>query len=145
MSNVLKTKVGLKQKEEMIFKCDFGNLKMGNLYIDEKNKKENEKIGTSPTKLLALSVLGCLAASFSFCLQKKKFSLSGLEAKAEVTISRNDKRFWRVKKIDVEMMPKIDTPEMRKRADQCRKFFEQYCIISESLRTGFEVSVNINY
>ncbi|MBA7702545.1 hypothetical protein ES703_111314 [subsurface metagenome] len=60
-------------------------------------------------------------------------------------IARNDKGFWRVKKIDVEMNPKIDTPEMRKRADQCRKFFEQYCIISESLRTGFEVSVNLNY
>ena len=145
MSNVLKTKVGLKQEEEMIFKCDLGNLKMVNLYIDETNTKRTEKIGPSPTKLLALSVLGCLAASFSFCLQKKNFSLSGLEGKAEVTIARNDKGFWRVKRIDVEMIPKIDTPEMRKRADQCRKFFEQYCIISESLRTGFEVSVNLNY
>ena len=145
MSNELKNKVGLKQEEEMIFKCDLGSLKMDNLYIDETNKKHTEKIGPSPTKLLALSVLGCLAASFSFCLQKKSFSLSGLEGKAEVTIARNDKGFWRVKKIDVEMNPKIDTPEMRKRADQCRKFFEQYCIISESLRTGFEVNVNLNY
>jgi len=145
MSNVLKTKVGLKQEEEMIFKCDLGSLKMANLYIDEKNKKHTEKIGPSPTKLLALSVLGCLAASFSFCLQKKNFSLSGLEGKAEVTIARNDKGFWRVKKINVEMNPIINTPEMRKRADVCRKFFEQYCIISESLRTGFEVSVNLNY
>ncbi len=145
MSNVLKTKVGLKQEEEMIFKCDLGSLKMDNLYIDETNKKSTKKIGPSPTKLLALSVLGCLAASFSFCLQKKDFSLSGLEGKAEVTIARNDKGFWRVKKIDVEMNPKIDTSEMRKRADKCRKFFEQYCIISESLRTGFEVNVNLNY
>ncbi len=145
MVKVLKTKVGLKQEEEMIFKCDFGSLKTVNLYIDEKNKKEDEKMGTSPAKLLALSVLGCIAASFSFCLQTKNFSLSGLEGKAEVTIARNDKGFWRVKKIDVEMIPKIDTPEIRKRADQCKNYFEQYCIILESLRTGFEVSVNLNY
>ncbi|MFX1532097.1 MAG: OsmC family protein [Promethearchaeota archaeon] len=145
MSNELKSKVGLHQEEEMIFKCDLGNLRMDNLYIDESNKKKNEKIGPSPTKLLGLSVLGCLAASFSFCLQKKDFSLSELEGKAEVTIARNEKAFWRVKKIDIELNPKINTPDMRKRADQCRKFFEQYCIISESLRTGFEVNVKLNY
>ncbi|MFX0083421.1 MAG: OsmC family protein [Candidatus Hodarchaeota archaeon] len=145
MPDELKTKVGLKQEEEMIFKCELGNLKMDNLYIDERNKKEVEKIGSSPTKLLASSVLGCLAASFSFCLQKKNFSLSGFEGKAEVTIARNDKGYWRVRNINIELNPKIDTPEMRKRADQCEKFFEQYCIISESLRTGFEVNVNLKY
>ena len=62
MSNVLKSKVGLKQKEDLIFKCNLGNLSNVNLYIDERNKKENEKIGPSPAKLLALSVLGCLAS-----------------------------------------------------------------------------------
>jgi len=145
MSNELKSRVGLHQEKEMIFKCDLGNLRMDNLYIDESNKKKNEKIGPSPIKLLGLSVLGCLAASFSFCLQKKDFSLSELEGKAEVTIARNEKTFWRVKKIDIELNPKIDTPEIRKRVDQCRDFFEQYCIISESLRTGFEVNVNLNF
>jgi uncharacterized OsmC-like protein len=145
MSKELKSKVSLHQEEEMIFKCDLGNLRMGDLYIDESNKKNTDKIGPSPTKLLGLSVLGCLSASFSFCLQKKDLSLSGLEGKAEVTIARNEKSFWRVKKIDIELHPKIDTPKMRKRADQCIEFFEKYCIISESLRTGFEVNVNFNY
>ncbi|MFW9879020.1 MAG: OsmC family protein [Candidatus Thorarchaeota archaeon] len=145
MSKELKTKVGLIQEGEMIFKCELGNFKMDNLYIDETDKKEIEKIGPSPAKLLALSVLGCLSASFSFCIQKKNYSLSGFEGKAEVKIARNEKGFWRVKNIDIELNPKIDTPEMRRRADQCRKFFEQYCIISESLRTGFDVNVSLNY
>jgi uncharacterized OsmC-like protein len=145
MTNELNNKVSLRQVEEMVYKCDLGSFKIDNLYIDEKNEKEAEKVGTSPTKLLALSVLGCLAASFSFCLQKNGFSLSGLEGKAEVRISRNEKGFWRVKKIDVKMIPQINAPEIRKRADQCTKFFEQYCIIAESLRTGFEVNVNLKY
>ncbi|MFX1377321.1 MAG: OsmC family protein [Promethearchaeota archaeon] len=145
MSKEIKTKVSLNQEEEMIFKCDLGNPKIDNLYIDEQNKPEQKKKGTSPVKLLALSVLGCLTASYSFCLKKQGFSISGLKGKAEVIIARGDKGFWRVKKIDIEMIPKIDTPEMRKRADQCKKFFEQYCIISESLRTGFEVNVNLSY
>ena len=145
MPNELKTRVGLRQEEEMIFNCDLGDIKMENLYIDEKHNKETEKIGPSPAKLLALSVLGCLAASFSFCLQKKNIFLSDLSGQAEVTIARNDKGFWRVKKIDVKINPKIDTPELRKRADQCTKFFEQYCIISESLRDGIEVNLNLDY
>lgn len=145
MATELNTKAGLKQVEEMVFKGELGSFKIDNLYIDERNVEKAEKIGTSPTKLLALSVLGCLAASFSFCLQKKNFSLSELEGRAQVTISRNDKGFWRVKKIDVEMIPQINTPEMRKRADQCAEFFEQYCIITESLRNGFQVNVNLKY
>lgn len=145
MTMELNTKVSLKQTEEMVFKGDLGRYKIENLYIDEKDVNKEEKMGTSPTKLLALSVLGCLAASFSFCLLKNSYSLSDLEGKAEVTISRNEQGFWRVKKIDVEIIPKIDSPEMRKRADQCIKFFEQYCIIAESLRTGFEVNVNLQY
>lgn len=145
MSNELKTRVSLKQEEEMIYKCNLGEIKMDTLYIDEKHDKNSERIGPSPVKLLALSVLGCLAASFSFCLNKKEFSLSDLLGHAEVTIARNDKHLWRVKKIDVRISPKIDTPELRKRADQCAKFFEQYCIISESLRNGIEVNLELEY
>ena len=35
MSIVLKSKVSLKLEEEMLFKCDLGQLAMQNLYIDE--------------------------------------------------------------------------------------------------------------
>lgn len=145
MSNELKTKVRLKLEEQMLFKCDLGQSMNQNLYIDERNKKVTNKIGTFSTKLLALSVLGCFAASFEFYLQKKEFSLSDLDGKAEVTLARNDKGFWRVKKIDIEILPKVDNPKMHKRTDQCKKLFEQYCIISESLRKGFEVNVNLKY
>ena len=145
MSNELKTKVRLKQEEEMIFKCDLGEIKMDKLYIDEQHDKNAEKIGPSPTKLLALSVLGCLTASFSFCLKKKGLSISDLNGQAIVSIARNDKNLWRVKKIDVKISPKIDTPELRKRANQCTKFFEQYCIISESVRNGIEVNLELDY
>ncbi|MFX0139609.1 MAG: OsmC family protein, partial [Candidatus Hodarchaeota archaeon] len=122
-----------------------GQIKTQKIYIDERQRKGTDKLGTSPVKLLALSVLGCLAASFEFCLEKRDFSLNGLDGTAEVTISRNDKGFWRVKKINIDLNPMVDDIKMHKRADQCKKFFEQYCIISESLRKGFEVNVNLDY
>ena len=97
MSIELISKVGLKQQEEMVFKCNLGNINMNNLYIDEKHKKEIDKIGPSPVKLFALSILGCLAASFIFCIQKRELSLASLEGKAETTIARNNEGFWRIK------------------------------------------------
>lgn len=145
MSNEFKSEVGIKLEEEMIFKCDLGHIKMNDLFIDEQHKKSIDKIGPNPSKLLASSVLGCLAASFAFCMQKKGFSLSDLDGKAVITSIRNEKGFWRIKKIDIKLNPNIDNTEMRKRADQCIKFFEQYCIISESLRYGIEIDVNLEY
>jgi len=143
--NEARVKVGIKLTENMIYKCDLGQINMDDLFIDETRKKRTDRIGPSPTKLLALSILGCLAACFEFCLQKKGFTLSDLDGRAEVTFARNEKNIWRIKKINVEFLPKIDNPEMRKSVAQCKRLFEQYCIITESLRKGIEIDVNLKY
>jgi len=145
MSNESRDIVGIKLEEEMTYKCDFGKIDIADLFIDETHKKSTEKIGPNPSKLLALSVLSCLAASFTFCLKKKNFTLQDLDGTAEVIIKRNEKGFWRVKEINIKINPKIDNPKMRKRANQCRKFFEHYCIISESLKEGIGVNLNLDY
>ncbi len=145
MSNEYKSEVGIKLEDEMIFKCDLGQIQMNDLFIDEYHKRSINKIGPNPSKLLALSVLACLASSFTFCVQKNNFSLSDIEGKAIITSKRNEKGFWRLKKIDIILNPKIDNPQMRKRADQCQKNFEQFCVISESIREGFDININFNY
>jgi organic hydroperoxide reductase OsmC/OhrA len=68
-----------------------------------------------------------------------------LKAEAEVIIGRNEKGFWRVKKINVNIDVKIDDPETRKRADQCRKMFEQYCLVTQAIREGIDVELKMNY
>lgn len=145
MPNEYISEVGIRLEEEMIFKCDLGQIKLNNLFIDEQHKKSKDKIGPNPSKLLALSILGCMAASFAFCLQKKNFSLPDIEGKAVITSKRNKKGFWRLKKIDIVLNPTIESPEMYKRVDQCKKFFEQFCIISESIREGIEINTTVNY
>ena len=66
-------------------------------------------------------------------------------AKAEVVIGRNNKGFLRVKKVDVDIISKIDDPKARKRADQCRKMFENYCTVTAAVREGIEVNLNLEY
>jgi uncharacterized OsmC-like protein len=145
LSDDYNSEVGLKLEEEMIFKCDLGQINMNDLFIDEQPKKIIEKIGPNPSKLLALSILGCMSASFAFCLQKKNFTLSDFESKAFVTSKRNEKGLWRITNIRLELYPKIDTPKMRERANLCQKFFEKFCIISESIKEGIEIDTNIIY
>jgi len=145
MSEEAKVKVGIKQEGVMIFKADLGKIKMQDLFIDERPKRAAEKIGPTPSRLLGLAVLGCLVASFTFCFQKKKFSLKEIGGEAEVIMKRNEKGFWRIMKINVSIKPMINDPLIRKRADQCIKMFEQYCTITQSVREGIEVNVDIDY
>jgi organic hydroperoxide reductase OsmC/OhrA len=135
---------------QMIFRCDLGKIQMGELLIDEKNSAEADRIGPNPSRLLALGIMGCLSASLIFCLKKRNFSIADLHAEAQVTLHRNSKGFWRVQKIDVDLRPKISDPEAIKRFEQCMKktadgvpFFEQFCIVTESVRTGIAINVNV--
>ena len=154
ISNEITTKVGIKLGEsesQMIFKCDLGDMKVKDCYIDEEHHEEVDMLGPNPARLLALGVLGCLSASFIFCLKKRDFTLDDFKGEAEVTIARNEKGFLRIKKIDVNIIPKIEDPNAIKRARQCLKqvkdggsFFEQYCIVTQSVRAGIDVNVNIN-
>ncbi len=145
MKGLKERKVKIKLERDMIFKCDLGEIKLGDCIIDETNKIESEMLGPNAAHLLAMSILGCLSSSFIFCFNKRDFTVKDLEAEAIVTISRNDKGFVRVKKIDVNINPTIDSPDMRKRAVQCRKMFERYCTITASIRKGIEVNVNVDY
>jgi organic hydroperoxide reductase OsmC/OhrA len=77
--------------------------------------------------------------------EEKTLTLDDLKAEAELTIARNKKGFWRVMKIDVDINIRISDPDTRKRADQCKKMFEQYCIVTQAVREGIDVEVNIKY
>ncbi len=145
MSEEVKTKIGIKLEKDMIFKCEMGQMAVKDCYIDETNQEEADMWGPNPSKLLGMALLGCLSASFIFCLKKRNFSIDDLKADAEVIIGRNDKGFLRVKKVNVEIVSKIDDPAVRKRADQCKKMFENYCTVTAAVREGIEVNVDLKY
>lgn len=154
MSQEKKTKVRIDLAEvesQMIFKCSLGSMRVKDCYIDEEHDEEVNMLGPNPSRMLALGVLGCLSASFIFCLKKRNFKVEDFNAEAEVIIGRNKKGFWRVKTIDVNINPHIADPEALKRAKQCLKkvgddvsFFEQYCLVTQAVREGIEVNVNFD-
>lgn len=136
--------VALNMEDYMIFKCQMGSINLNQCYIDEANEEEEEMIGPNPSRLLGVAVMGCLSASFVFCMNKRNFKLEDVKAEAEIHVARNDKGFWRVQKINVDINPTIEGEDARKRAKQCLKMFEDYCIVTQAVRDGIEVNVNID-
>jgi len=143
MADEFKNVVKLKLEKDMIFSCDMGDMKVEECYIDETNVHEADMWGPNPTRLLASAVLGCLSASFIFCLKKRDYNLDDFEAEAELVGGRNEKGYLRVKEINVKLNPKTDDEEIRRRMQKCLKIFEQYCTVTQSVREGIKVNVNV--
>ncbi len=144
------TIVDLKLEKDLIFKVNLGYEKIKELFIDETIDDRSKVWGPDAAQLLAMAVLGCLNASFIFCLNKRNLTIDDLEAHAEVSFKKNDKGYIRVKKIDVNIIPKTNNPATLKRINQCIKkmkddkmFFEESCIITASVREGIDVDVKI--
>ncbi|MEE9377805.1 MAG: OsmC family protein [Candidatus Lokiarchaeia archaeon] len=144
MGKEISTKVKIKLEKDMIFKCQLGGMKVEDCYIDDTHEVETEMWGPNPARLLGMALLGCLSASYIFCLKKRNITTEDLEATGKVIIGRNEKGFVRIKRVDVTIDVKIQGEKMRKRAEQCKKMFEQYCTVTAAVVEGIEVNVNIN-
>ena len=142
--------VDLKLEQDMIFKVKLGYDKLKEFFIDETLDEKSPMWGPDAAQLLAMSLLGCLNASFIFCLNKRNLTVDDLDAHAEVSFKKIEKGYTRIDKIDVKIIPKTNDPATLKRINQCVKrmksgnmFFEETCIITESVRQGISVNVDV--
>jgi len=143
LGNELRSKVSLELEKEMIFKCDMNVMNVKECYIDETHHENIDMWGPNPVKLLATAILGCLSASFIFCLEKKNLTLNEFKGEAEAILARNDEGLVRVREINVTLIPMSSEPDIVKRIEQCKKIFERYCTVTESVRQGIPVNLEI--
>lgn len=143
--NIFRTKVSVEWLEDLTFKLDFNNPALPELMIDETHDVESpEARGPDPSKLLISAVMGCLNASFAFCLKKARVPLKGMKAVGELTSKRNEEGLWRVVKIDVDLTPEIEIEKGIPRMEKCIEIFHKYCTITQSVRQGIPVNVTFN-
>lgn len=144
------TSLRIQLDKELIFKSTLNATKTNEIFIDETIEKSETPIGPDAAKLLGLGVTSCLCASFMFCLQKRDLKLDDLEADAEVFFYTTDDGYVRIKEIEVKIIPRSNNPDVIKRIRQCTRemrdgemMFEKTCIITPSVREGFDVNVNV--
>jgi uncharacterized OsmC-like protein len=142
---VIQTTVTVEWVDDLTFKLKFDNPKLPELFIDETHESASpEVVGPDPSRLLVSAIMGCLNASFAFCLKKARVPLKAMKAKGILTIKRNEAGFLRVSQIDVELMPEIEIQSGIPRMERCIETFHNYCTITESVRQGIPVNIKIN-
>lgn len=142
---VTQTTVIVEWIDDLTFKLKFDNPKLPELFIDETHESGSpEAIGPDPSRLLVSAIMGCLNASFAFCLKKARVPLKAMKAKGILTIKRNEEGFLRVSQIDVELMPEIEIQSGIPRMERCIETFHNYCTVTESVRRGIPVNIKIS-
>ncbi len=138
------SKVKLEQLSKYTFEVTVDNPSSWKTIIDEAPPLGEGK-GPEASKILAASVGYCLTASLLFCLQKSRIEIpEGTTTEVRTTVARNKKGRWRISEISV----KINLPESvnrePKRLARCLDLFEDFCVVTASVRQGIPVSVEVS-
>jgi uncharacterized OsmC-like protein len=96
--------------------------------------------GPNPSAMLLAAVANCLGASLLFALRKFKNAPGPIRIEIEAVKARNEAGRWRIPKAQVRI-------QLADRAADLEYFertmaqFEQFCIVTQSVREGIEVDV----
>jgi organic hydroperoxide reductase OsmC/OhrA len=101
-----------------------------------------EGSGPNAAAVLAAAIGDCLAASFAFCLRKVRLEPLDINAEVVAHVARNEQGRFRIKGIDVELAPEVLAQD-RPRLERCEQLFEDFCIVTESVRRGIPVTVKV--
>ncbi|MFX0204870.1 MAG: OsmC family protein [Candidatus Hodarchaeota archaeon] len=142
MSDEETFEISLRQLENYQFLVDFQLPDTPKLLIDELPALGEGK-GPNPSRILASSVAGCLSASLLFCLRKADFDPAAMGARVQITLGRNEKNRLRVKKIAISLEVEFSDSEIPKRFEKCKKIFEEFCVVTQSVRDGIPIDVNV--
>jgi organic hydroperoxide reductase OsmC/OhrA len=133
--------VELVQQSGYRFEVHFDNPAVPVLLTDEAPPLGDDA-GPNPSRLLAVSVANCLAASLLFSLRKFGNEPGPLRARATARLMRNEARRLRVAGIAVELHLGVAAGEL-KRLDRALAQFEDFCIVTQSVRAAFPVDVRV--
>jgi len=122
------------------FEVTFDKAHYPKLRVDEPAPL-GEDTGPNPARLLAASVADCLAASLLFCMQKQGVKPDAMSAAVRVELVRNDDRRLRIGAIDVTLHPVV--PAGSPALGACLSTFEDFCVVTQSVRSGLDVRVHV--
>ena len=132
----------LEQQEGYEFRVKFDWPDVAELVVDEPEPL-GRKRGPNAARLVAAAVANCLSASLVFCLQGKfKQNPGPIKAQVSGRLERNDRGRYRIEGIDVAIALSDEAGAIQ-HFDRCAEQFEDFCIVTESIRKGIPVKVSV--
>lgn len=133
--------IRLEQERDYQFRVTFDSPGMQTLLLDEPAPL-GANAGPNAARLVAAAVANCLSASLLFATRKFKEDAGSVTTTATATIGRNDKGRMRIAGIDVQIQLGVAAaalPHLQRSAAQ----FEDFCIVTQSIRQGVPVQVRV--
>ncbi|HET6553575.1 MAG TPA: OsmC family protein [Dyella sp.] len=134
--------ITLEQVSDYEFRVRFDDTAIPDLMTDEASPLGHDA-GPNPSRLLATAVANCLCASLLFALRKYKNAPGKLGATAKATLARNEQGRWRITHIGVDLQLS-DKAELLEHLDRVLAQFEDFCIVTQSVRQGIKVDVSVH-
>lgn len=139
MSEEQTFELSLEQVEDFEFRVRFDGTAIKDLATDE-SPPQGHDAGPNPARLLLAATANCLAASLLFALRKFRNTPGPLRAKARARMARNASGRWRIAGMDVDVQL-ADTAASLQHFERALAQFEDFCIVTQSVRAGVPVRV----
>lgn len=131
----------LEQIEGYEFRVKFDWPDVDELRLDEPAPL-GRSAGPNAARLIGTAVANCLSSSLLFCMQKFKQSPGKLRAEVKGSLARNDRGRLRIGRFDVTIRLADAVAEI-KHFERCTQQFEDFCVVTESVRNGIPVGVRV--
>jgi organic hydroperoxide reductase OsmC/OhrA len=131
----------LEQLDGYEFKVRFDWDSVPDLVVDEPPPLGARR-GPNPSRLLAVAAANCLSASLLYCVTKNEPPAGALKTAVTCRMVRNDKQRLRVGGLAVRIEVDDAIAEAA-RFRRCLDLFEDFCVVTASLRDGVPVAVEV--
>jgi len=133
--------IHLEQLEDYQINVRFDWKKAADILMDEPPPL-GAAAGPNASRLLAAAAANCLSASLLYCLAKEEPPARSLRAEASCILIRNEKKRLRIGGMEVRLIVG-DELAQSKRFERCKTLFEDFCVVSASIREGIPIKVSV--
>lgn len=101
-----------------------------------------EGTGPNASRVLGAAIGNCLSASLLFCLEKARVPVGDVTTRVEGRMTRNERGRLRIGEMKVTIQPRVEGIP-RSRLERCMELFEDFCVVTASVRDGLDVKVEV--
>ncbi len=134
-------RIVLEQESPYGFRVNFEGTGLDALHTDEPAPL-GAGAGPNPSALLLTGVANCLSASLLFALRKFRNHPGPIRAEIVARRERNAEGRWRIPRAEVAIHLSDKAADLE-HFDRVLAQFEQFCIVTQSVREGVQVDVRI--
>jgi organic hydroperoxide reductase OsmC/OhrA len=141
MSEEGRFKIDLHQEQGFEIRVAFDWKRVPDLLMDEPPPLGEQK-GPNASRLLAAAAANCLSASLLYCVFKDDPPDGCLRAEAICVMVRNEKKRLRIGRMEITLILG-DAVLQSPRFARCKDLFEDFCVVSASIRQGIPMQVTL--